>query len=222
MPDFTESFDVHTAQPLPAAFFARDTVTVAREVLGKVLVSRMGDTVTAGRIVETEAYLGSGDPGSHAATKGVTARNAVMYGAAGRVYVYFTYGSHHMLNLVTETEGVAGAVLIRAVEPVLGVEVMEARRGRTGADCTNGPGKLASALGITLEANGLELGGGQLGVCDAPRPSETVVSSGRIGLTAGHDAPLRFYLLGNGYVSKGRTGPRRSAHATGPDRKAKA
>lgn len=216
-----ETFDLHTAQVLPCEFFGRDTTTVAREVLGKVLVSRVGDTVTAGRIVEVEAYLGSDDPGSHAATRGITARNAVMYGAPGRAYVYFTYGNHHMLNMVTEVEGIAGAVLVRAIEPVLGAQTMEARRGRSGPECTNGPGKVASALGVTLAENGSELGVGPLSVCDAPPPTEVTASSGRIGLAAGHEAPLRFYLLGNGYVSKGRTGPRPRKSATGPDRKAK-
>lgn len=204
------------------AFFARDTITVAREVLGKVLVSHVGDTVTAGRIVETEAYLGSDDPGSHAATRGITPRNAVMYGPAGRAYVYFTYGNHHMLNLVTEAEGTAGAVLVRAVEPVAGVGEMEARRGRTGVECTNGPGKTAAALGVSRAQNGSVLGDGPLSLYDAPLPPEAIGTSGRIGLSAGHEAPLRFYLMGNGYVSKGRIGPRPPKRSAGPERKANA
>jgi DNA-3-methyladenine glycosylase len=197
---------------LPESFFARDTVTVARELLGKVLVSRVGDTVCGGRIVETEAYLGAHDPGSHAATKGVTRRNAVMYGPAGRAYVYFTYGNHHMLNLVTETDGVAGAVLVRALEPLLGGEEMLRRRsGGAGTrvrpvDVANGPGKLAAALGIGLAENGSPIGRGTLAVYDAPVPPERIVASGRVGLSAGHESELRFYLEGNSFVSKGRTG----------------
>jgi DNA-3-methyladenine glycosylase len=197
---------------LPQAFFARDTVTVARELLGKVLVSRAGDTVCGGRIVETEAYLGAHDPGSHAATKGVTKRNAVMYGQPGRVYVYLTYGNHHMLNIVTEPDGVAGAVLVRALEPLHGNEEMLRRRaGRDGkrprpVDVANGPGKLAAALRIGLEENGSELGDATLAVHDAPAPRERVVASGRVGLSAGHELELRFYLEGNPFVSKGRTG----------------
>ncbi|HEX9092823.1 MAG TPA: DNA-3-methyladenine glycosylase, partial [Coriobacteriia bacterium] len=200
------------------SFFARDTVTVARELLGKVLVSRAGETVTGGRIVETEAYLGAHDAGSHAATKGVTKRNAVMYGPPGRAYVYFTYGNHHMLNLVTEPDGTAGAVLIRALEPLQGVDEMLRRRAANARggeprpmrerDLCNGPGKLAAALGVDLTFNGCELGKDRLVVYDAPAPSEPILASGRIGLTAGHELDLRFYLEGDPHVSKGRVGPK--------------
>ncbi len=190
---------------LPPAFFARDTATVARELLGKVLVSRVDGVETGGRIVETEAYLGAHDPGSHAATRGVTPRNRVMYGPPGRAYVYFTYGNHHMLNIVTESDGVAGAVLVRAIEPLIGVWVMERRRGRSGIELTNGPGKVASALGITLALNGAELDGERLAVLDAP-PVDPIASSARIGLSRGHEHELRFYVAGNPYVSKGRPG----------------
>ncbi|MCX8007790.1 MAG: DNA-3-methyladenine glycosylase [Coriobacteriia bacterium] len=204
-------FELHTASPLPERFFARPTASVARDLLGKILVSTVGGSVAAGRIVEVEAYLGADDPGSHAATKGVTARNATMYGPPGRAYVYFTYGNHHMLNLVTEEDGVAGAVLIRAIEPVLGEEVMRMRRGRGGHDCTNGPGKVAAALGVTLEHNGVALApGGPLCCYDAPPAHEPIRTSGRIGLSRGHDVELRFYLDGNPFVSKGRPGLRRA------------
>jgi DNA-3-methyladenine glycosylase len=192
--------------PLPASFFARDTVTVARDLLGKILVSRVDDTVTGGRIVETEAYLGPGDPGSHA-FRGMTPRTSVMFGPPAHAYVYFTYGNHHMLNLITEREGVAGGVLIRAVEPTIGVEVMERRRGRPQAELTNGPGKLAAALGVDLSDYGTALGEGRVTVYDAPPPPEPVGVSGRVGLSAGWEAPLRFYLEGDPFVSKGRTGP---------------
>jgi DNA-3-methyladenine glycosylase len=205
-------FDLHTARPLPASFFARPTAEVARDLLGKVLVSRIGGRVTGGRIVEVEAYLGTDDPGSHAATRGITKRNATMYGPPAHAYVYFTYGNHHMLNLVTEPEGVAGAVLIRAIEPLIGEDVMAERRGRNGRECTDGPGKVAAALGVTLEHNGAPLTPDRALCCyDAPSPEEEVRTSGRIGLTAGHDAELRFYLEGNQYVSKARPGPRRAA-----------
>ena len=202
-------FDPATAKPLPDSFFERPAETVARELIGKVLVTSIGDTITAGVIVETEAYLGSDDPGSHAATKGITARNRVMYGPPGHAYVYFTYGNHHMLNLVTCAEGTAGAVLIRAVEPLLGTGTMSERRGgRTGVELTNGPGKLAQAFGIDLGHNGMALSG-EIAVfpSDSPR-SESVGTSGRIGLGAGHELQLRFYLRGNAYVSKGRMGPK--------------
>lgn len=206
------------ARPLPESFFDRPTPMVARDLLGAVLVSRIGGQRTAGIIVETEAYLGAADPGSHAATRGVTPRNRVMYGPPGRTYVYFTYGNHHMLNLVTESEGVAGAVLIRAIEPIEGLETMSARRGgRGGVDLTNGPGKLTEALGITLEHNGLQLGGELVAERGSSVPDAAVATSGRVGLSSGHELPLRFFVAGNRYVSKGRTGPKpmRSARGAG-------
>ena len=197
------------APRLPVSFFERSAETVARELLGKVLVSTVDGVRTAGVIVETEAYLGSDDPGSHAATKGITLRNQVMYGPPAHAYVYFTYGSHHMLNLVTGPIGVAGAVLVRAVEPITGLEVMIARRrGRTGVELTNGPGKVAEALGVDLRHNGIALGV-EVAVHDAPGlPDEAVATSGRIGLSAGHEMPLRYYVAGNTYVSRRQPGPR--------------
>lgn len=201
---------------LPPSFFERDTPTVARELLGKLVVSTAGGEVTGGVIVETEAYLGSGDAGSHAATKGITKRNAVMYGAPGRAYVYFTYGNHHMLNLVTEPHGTAGAVLVRALEPTIGLETMRLRRsaGRRGPgrlladrELTDGPGKLAAALGLDLTHNGGPLdGSASLAVYDVGAAVGAVATSGRIGLSAGHEFELRFFLEGNPYVSTGRPG----------------
>jgi DNA-3-methyladenine glycosylase len=190
---------------------------VARELLGALLVSRAGGEVTGGVIVETEAYLGAHDPGSHAATRGVTARNRVMYGPPGCAYVYFTYGNHYMLNLVTEAEGTAGAVLIRAIEPTMGADIMAGRRGgRTGPDATNGPGKVAAALGIDLGHNGVTLGG-EIAVYDAVGvDDERVGASGRVGLTAGHELPLRFFLRDNLWVSRGRTGPKPRKRSGGP------
>ncbi len=191
-------------RPLGDTFFARPTALVARELVGALLVSDVDGVLTGGVIVETEAYLGADDPGSHAATKGVTARNRVMYGPPGRAYVYFTYGNHHMINLVTEADGIAGAVLVRAIEPTLGIDVMLRRRhDRGGRDLTNGPGKLAEALGVDLRHNGMALGGA-LTVFERERPADLVVT-GRIGLSAGSDLPLRFCMRGNGYVSRGRT-----------------
>ncbi|MDZ4166830.1 MAG: DNA-3-methyladenine glycosylase [Coriobacteriia bacterium] len=215
-------FDLTAARLLPRAFFERPTEAVAHDVLGKVLVSVVGDTTCAGIIVEAEAYLGAHDAGSHAATRGITARNRVMYGPAARAYVYFTYGNHHMFNLVTEEEGTAGAVLIRAIEPLLGVEAMIARRGRGGLEVTNGPGKVACALGIDLRHNGVALGD-EITVCDAPGlPAAAVGTSGRIGLRNGHELPLRFYVIGNGYVSTGRTEPKEPARTSRPQMEEKA
>jgi len=192
-----------------AAFFDRAPDLVAPELIGAVLVSTAGGVETGGRIVETEAYLGSDDAGSHAATHGVTKRNAVMYGPPGSAYVYFTYGNHHMINLVCEREGVAGAVLIRALEPLLGIEVMTGRRrGMPIKDLCSGPGKLTAALGIDLADNGSLLGRGRLSVYYGERPSQgEIARSGRIGLSSGHELELRWYLEKSAYVSRGRMGP---------------
>jgi DNA-3-methyladenine glycosylase len=209
-------FPVEGRTLLSASFFARDTATVARDVIGKLLVSRAGGVLTGGRIVEAEAYLDRDDPGSHAATKGITKRNAVMYGPPGCAYVYFTYGSHFMLNLVTEDERVAGAVLVRAIEPQLGIDDMARRRGgRSRSELANGPGKVAQALGLDLRDNGSVLGEGNVALFDAPPLSASVAVSGRVGLSAGHDRALRFYIEGNRHVSRGRTGPRRSPRLAG-------
>lgn len=201
-------FDPRKARLVPQAFFARPAAIVARELLGSVLVSRIGGVLTAGEIVETEAYLGSNDPGSHAATRGITPRNRVLYGPPGHTYVYFTYGNHHMLNLVSEEEGTAGGVLIRALRPIAGIETMIARRhGRSEVEIANGPGKLAQALGIDLSHKGIKLGD-TLAVYEGEAiPDERVAISGRVGLSNGYDLPLRFYVEDERHVSRGRTGP---------------
>jgi DNA-3-methyladenine glycosylase len=190
------------------SFFARRPEVVARELLGAVLVSAAGGVETAGRIVETEAYLGSDDAGSHAATRGITPRNAVMYGPPGVAYVYFTYGNHHMINLLCEPDGTAGAVLIRALEPLVGIEAMGDRRhGRPLRELCNGPGKLAAALGITLADNAIPLGEGRLSVYYGDRFASTeIVTSGRIGLSSGHELMLRWYVENSSFVSPGKPG----------------
>ena len=200
-----------TGAPLPDSFFIRDTLEVAPGLLGKLLLSRAGDVITGGRIVETEAYLGAEDPGSHASTKGVTARNSVMYGPPAHVYVYFTYGNHHMLNFVTEADGTAGAVLIRAIEPLIGIDEMRRRRvGRTDRDLANGPGKLAAALGLDLSDNGHRLGEGNLAVYVGSEIADGEVTiSGRVGLSMGHELPYRYFLSASPYVSKGTGGGRK-------------
>jgi DNA-3-methyladenine glycosylase len=209
-------FDPASADEIPAAFFARSPARVAPELLGCILASVAGGVLTAGVIVETEAYLGSEDAGSHASTKGITARNAVMYGPPGTAYVYFTYGNHHMLNLVCEPEGVAGAVLVRALRPLEGIAEMAARRGgRALRELCNGPGKLAAALGVDLSDNGSTLGQGRISVYDGERPAGgDVAVSGRIGLSTGHDLELRFYLAHEPFVSRGRPGPLRPKRRT--------
>lgn len=184
--------------------FEGDPRVVALELLGKTLAVRDGETVVGGKIVEVEAYLGAEDPGSHAATKGMTPRNATMYGPPGSAYVYLSYGIHHMLNVVCLPDSVAGAVLIRAIEPMFGTEVMAQRRG-TAAPLmlTRGPGRLTSALGITMEDNASMINVGRLELYDAPSvPEAKIATSGRIGLSAGQDLLLRYYLAESRYVSR--------------------
>lgn len=194
---------------LAHSLFDRHPLEVARDLIGCVLLAIVDGESVAGRIVETEAYLGAHDPGSHASTRGITARNAVMYGPPGSVYVYFTYGNHYMVNLVCEPEGTAGAVLVRALEPLEGIEIMARRRGgRALHELCNGPGKLAQALGVDLSDNGSLLGEGRLRVYAGPRPGRgDVAESGRVGLSNGHELPYRVFEIGNPFVSRGRLGP---------------
>jgi DNA-3-methyladenine glycosylase len=134
-----------------------------------------------------------------------------MYGPPGVSYVYFTYGNHFMTNLVCGPEGVAGGVLLRALEPLEGIATMSRRRGgRLGTELCNGPGKLSQALGIDLSDNGKLLGQGRLQVCEGMSHSpQEVVTTGRIGLTSGHELPYRFFLASDAHVSRARTGPKR-------------
>ncbi len=141
------------SSPIPKEFYNRPTLTVARELLGARLVRILDGAKLIGLITETEAYIGEEDLGCHAKA-GRTPRTVVMYGPPGHAYVYFTYGNHWMLNAVTEREGFPAAVLIRAIQPVEGMEVMSARRN--GRD-TFGPGKLCQAMGITKSENGVDL-----------------------------------------------------------------
>lgn len=190
------------AAPLPREFYARKTIQVARDLLGRIVVRRLGRTLLAGRIVETEAYLGSDDPASHAARR-QTPRNAVMFGPPGHAYVYFTYGMHFCFNAVAH-DGLAGAVLIRALEPLAGLEEMERRRGAPDRrQLTNGPAKLCQALGIGRPENRLPLFAGALQVVDAPGVSRRrIVARPRVGIRAGADLLYRFYERDNPFVSK--------------------
>jgi DNA-3-methyladenine glycosylase len=165
----------------------------------------------AGRIVEVEAYRGADDPASHA-YRGLTRRNAVMFGEPGHAYVYFTYGMHHCLNLVTARAGVAHAVLVRALEPRLGIDVMSRHRGVPElARLARGPGCVAAALGLDLRHNGLDVTRPPLWVADGDpdRGGHRVEASPRIGIRVATERPWRFFLRGSLFVSGPRGGLRR-------------
>ena len=182
--------------PLRQRFFNRPAVDLAKALLGKHLV--YGDLT--GKIVETEAYLCRDDPGSHA-FRGLSVRNAPMFGPAGHTYVYLIYGIHHCLNIVSGVPGEGEAVLIRALEPVGGIELMKKRRKTDKIeDLCNGPGKLTQAFGITRRHNNMDLTG-DLQI-HGSREKPEIETSRRIGLTSGGELELRFFIRGNRFVSK--------------------
>jgi DNA-3-methyladenine glycosylase len=188
---------------LSASFYSRPTAAVAKDLLGQILAHETPEGIASGRIVEVEAYLPKNDPACHAA-KGPTPRNAVMFGPAGRAYVYFTYGNHFLFNVVTEKEGVPGAVLIRALEPVGGLPLMARRRKKEAAkpiSLTNGPGKVTQALGIDRAQNKMSLIRKPLYLKEGRRLGDRVGITTRIGITEGYNLPLRFYLKGSDYLS---------------------
>jgi DNA-3-methyladenine glycosylase len=188
---------------LPPAFYRRPTLRVARELLGQVFVHRSPDGVLSGRIVEVEAYCQEGDEAAHS-HRGPTSRNAVMFEPGGVLYVYFIYGMHYCMNVVTEGGGRGDAVLVRAVEPLEGERLMQRNRGPRvgGVMLTNGPAKLCQALGIGREHNGMPLDGGTFGIlrCDTVS-EEDIVATARIGIRRGADLPWRFFLRNNAWVS---------------------
>jgi DNA-3-methyladenine glycosylase len=192
---------------LERGFYDRDTLTVARELLGQQLVRRLDGQRIAGHIVEVEAYIGAQDKACHAAA-GRTARNVAMYGPPGHAYVYFVYGMHHCFNAVTEGEGAPAAVLVRALDPVEGIDVMRRHRaGRTDAELTNGPAKLCYALAIDRALDGADLVAGEtLWVERDERIADGAVATGpRVGVRGDERAltvPWRFWVLGNQYVSR--------------------
>jgi DNA-3-methyladenine glycosylase len=187
---------------LTRAFYSRPTLEVARDLLGKTLVRIVPEGVLKGRIVEVEAYTGHGDPASHA-YRGRTPRNQVMFGRPGHLYVYFTYGMHYCMNLVAEEEGTAGAALIRALEPLEGVETMRANRGNqplTGL--CNGPAKVCKAFGITRDDNGVDLEGPTIWLEDyGVRPAGIGVSA-RVGVSVGQAMQRRFFVPDSQFLSQ--------------------
>ena len=194
---------------LPIAFYRQKNVcTVARSLIGKVLVTSFNTMLTAGRIVETEAYNGAVDKASHAWGGRRTKRTEIMYAAGGVSYVYLCYGIHHLFNVVTNKAEIPHAVLIRAIEPMAGIEHMLQRTGKIKPDTTltRGPGNVSKAMGIYTQHTGLDLQGKELYIADdgfSIQP-EAIIATPRIGVDyAGEDAllPYRFILKGNPYIS---------------------
>ena len=196
------------ANKLPRDFYQGDTVAIARALLGCVLWRKRGRDLLSARIVETEAYLGANDAASHARRGLRSARNESMYLEGGHAYVYFTYGMHYCMNVVTQEADIAEAVLLRAAQPLRGIDSMRKRRikAKRDVDLMNGPGKLCQALdidraldGTSLDSNKLWLTGRDIDVSD-----DDIAVSPRIGIDNSGDAaawPLRFFLRGNPYVS---------------------
>jgi len=187
-------------------FYARDTIQVARDLLGHTLVRVLdGGGVLAGRIVETEAYLGEGDPACHSA-RGVTEVTRLFWGPPGHAYIYLCYGFWHCLNVVSEPEGRAGCVLFRALEPVEGVEQMRLRRAkaRKDTDLCSGPGRLCQALEVDVTLNGTDMTAAPLFVADTRNDTPVIAVSPRIGIREAADWPLRFYIADNPHVSRAK------------------
>lgn len=190
---------------LPHSFYEQKTIDVAKQLLGKYLVRKHPEGKTIGRIVETEAYIGPQDLACHA-SRGRTARTEVMFGPAGHAYVYFIYGFYNMLNLVTEATNYPAAVLIRAVEPMDGIELMKTRRQNGSLrNLASGPGKLCQAFAVDRTLNGADLSGNVLYVEDRSEPAAKIRATPRIGVDyAGKwkSKPYRFLVRGSEFVSK--------------------
>jgi DNA-3-methyladenine glycosylase len=186
---------------LDRKFYSRDTEEVAKELLEKILVYKSDEGTLKGKIVETEAYFGKGNPASHAYGK-KTKRNYLMFETPGNTYIYFNYGSYWLLNVVAKQDYKPGAVLIRAIEPLKGIDVMKRRRGIEDVNkFTNGPGKLTIALGLDKRHNGLDLTGNKLFLEDSNEKVEYVRAK-RIGISKGKNKLLRFFIKNNTFGSK--------------------
>jgi DNA-3-methyladenine glycosylase len=206
---------LRSAPGLTREFFSRDAVTVARDLLGKLFIRREGKRLVAGRIVEDEAYLGALDPAAHA-YNGRTPRNAVLFGPPGHAYVYFIYGNHYLTNVSCMREGDAGGVLLRALEPVFGLEAMAEARGLELPTkprvsdlrlIASGPGRMSEALGITRDRdNGKDVTArrSDLWLADDSYRVQYIIATPRIGIRRAIEEPLRFLIAGNPFVS----GPR--------------
>lgn len=190
-------------EKLPVEFYLQNCLTVAKKLIGKILVRKLKNKIYAGKIVETEAYMGSKDAASHS-YNGLTKRNEVMFESGGVCYIYFTYGNHYCINAVTREKGTAHAVLIRALEPVAGIELMKKNRGTDNIyNLTNGPGKLTQAFEIDKSLNGLSFRSKELFIAE-PKQTDKIKISGskRIGITKNADKLWRFYAANNPFVSR--------------------
>jgi len=199
---------VPALKPLGPAFYRKPVLDLAKALLGKLLIHEVSGEPVGGFIVEVEAYCGEDDPASHAFV-GKTARNAVMYGAPGHAYVYFTYGMHYCVNVVTGRKGEPHAILVRALEPSVGIARMRRLRGEGVPDrnLARGPARLCQALALSRPHNGLTLAGPELFVARG-RPAPAILGvSARVGIRKGLDRPWRFFDAESPYVSPGRPGP---------------
>lgn len=200
-------FDFSSYEKLPISFYTGpDVVAIARSLLGKYLFTNIDGNITAGKIVESEAYNGRNDKACHAFLKR-TKRTEIMYQEGGSAYIYLCYGIHHLFNVVTNLEGMADAILIRALEPTEGIDAMKKRRNRTSLQTlSSGPGTLSQAMGIHFRDSGVDLTGDKIWIARrlGENPSLEIESDVRIGIDyAEEDAflPWRFYIRGNPFVS---------------------
>ena len=197
--------NVRIVRVLPHSFYARPTLQVAEELLGKVLVHRTREGTASGVIVETEAYIGEDDPACHASF-GRTQRSEPLFGPPGFAYVYLNYGVHYLMNAVTEADGYPGAVLIRALQPLEGIELMKNRRVPNGHgidehDLCRGPGNLTKALGITIKDNRLDLTTSRLTIEDRAISVGAIATGPRIGIRVAVERPWRYWVEGHRSVS---------------------
>ena len=215
--------DPATGSVLPVAFFQRPAEDVARALLGMVVVSRIRGTLTAGRIVETEAYAGAIDPAAHAYRHRLHPGNASLYAAPATWYVYRPYGIHWCANLVCQGPEAGAAVLLRALEPLVGLATMRRRRGnRPDRELAAGPGRLTQALGITRSLDGRHMPGAKVVVVrQEPVRDADVAVTPRVGITKAADWPLRYVIAGSPWVSRaiGARTPRASAPGSGGGRR---
>lgn len=198
--------DASLSRHLPRAFFARETRLVARALLGQVVVHQSAEGLTAGRIVETEAYLGPDDLASHAATRRKE-RIAIMWREPGTAYIYRSYGIHAMLNVVAQPPDAIGAVLIRALEPLAGIPLMRKRRGTDAVRALcSGPGKLCQAMAIRLDQQGTDLVTSDTLWIASGEPVSEISVSGRIGISQAKDDPWRYWKTGSPFISSHQRG----------------